>query len=333
MSKVFHVLLSGGVGSRLWPLSRQSKPKQYLEIFEGNSLFELAVKRNSGLTEGLIVVGNKDNKNLSEKILAKSPSFPYIAISEAASRNTAPAVAFAAFYCDPDDVLLVTPADHIIKEGRNYDEAIKQAVDLAKKNFLVTFGISPKKPETGYGYIEHSGDKVISFHEKPAREKAEEFLQKGNFLWNSGMFCFKAGVYLQELRTYQPKILKRSLIAWEKSQNGEMEFSTSMDIPSMSIDYAVMEHSKKLKVVKSDFEWSDMGSFESVYEYLKNTGYFTDTNNNMQIGDCKPTFFVGVNNCILISTQDANLVVSKEASQDVKMIYQYLEKNHPELLH
>lgn len=316
----------------MWPLSRQSKPKQYLEIFSGRSLFELAVARNAAHCDGLIVVGNMGNRQLSENILARLKVGPFINISEAASRNTAPAIAFAAFCSDPEDILLVTPADHILKEGEAYDTAVERAIELAQKEFLVTFGVKPSRPETGYGYIEHSEEDVISFREKPDKEVAESFLKKGSFLWNSGMFCFKAGVYLEELQRFQPEIYKKSLEAWEKSNNGDLEFSSSMEIPSLSIDYAVMEKSQRIKVVRADFEWSDMGSFESVYDYLKNNGHSTDVNHNMQIGDTKPTFFVGVNNCILISTRDANLVVSKEASQDVKQVYSYLENNHPELL-
>ena len=332
MSRILHILLTGGVGSRLWPLSRQSKPKQYLEIFSGCSLFELAVKRNRDFSNGLIVVGNQGNKQLTEDILSKLKSVPFINISEAVSKNTAPAIAFAAFCCDPEDILLVTPADHIIEEGEAYDNAVEKAISLAENNFLVTFGIEPDKPETGYGYIEHEEENVISFQEKPNKEKAERFLRQGNFLWNSGMFCFKAGIYLEELHKHHPEMMEKALIAWGKSKNGELELFTSMKIPSLSVDYAVMEKSERIKVVKADFKWSDMGSFESVYNYLKNSGHRIDVNQNMQIGDTKPTFFVGLNNCILISTQDANLVISKEASQEVKTVYQFLEKNHPELL-
>lgn len=332
MSRILHVLLTGGIGSRLWPLSRHSKPKQYLEIFSGSSLFELAIKRNQLHCTDLVIVGNKENKKLSKDILTKLKVFPLRNISEAVSKNTAPAIAFAALSSNPEDILLVTPADHIIEEGEEYDKAVEKAIELADKNYLVTFGIKPDKPETGFGYIEHVEDNVISFHEKPNKSKARQFIEKGSFLWNSGMFCFKAGSFLEELHKFHPEMLEKAQIAWSKSRNGDLEFSSSVKVPAESIDYAVMEKSERIKVVKSDFKWSDMGSFESVYEYLKNSGHSIDVNQNMQIGDNKPTFFVGVNNCILISTHDANLIVSKEASQEVKTVYQYLEKNNPELL-
>lgn len=332
MADFLHVLITGGVGSRLWPLSRRSSPKQYLELFSGKSLFELAVKRNRPFSKGIVVVGNLENAALSEMVLKKMKIRRSQHIQEAVGRNTAAAIAFAALSNHPEETLLVTPADHIIKEGKEYDEALQEAVALAEENHLVTFGITPHKPETGYGYIEYSGNQVLSFHEKPAREKAEDFLKRGNFLWNSGMFCFKAGVFLEELLNHQPEVYWKSIQAWEKAKDGILEYSSSLAIPSISVDHAVMEKSQRIKVVKSEFQWSDMGSFEAIYDYLKESGHSIDTNNNMHIGDVKPTYFVGVNNCILISTKDANLIVDKGASQEVKTIYQYLAENRPELI-
>lgn len=332
MSKIFHVLLTGGVGSRLWPLSRISRPKQYLNIFEKHSLFEYAVERNKPFSDGLIVVGNQGNRNLSEESLLKLKVKDYTDIVEATPRNTAPAIAFAAFAAEKEDVLLITPADHIIKEGPEYSSAIKEAIALAEKGDLVTFGIQPSRPETGFGYIEASGNKVLSFREKPDLETAKQFLQQGNFYWNSGMFCFKASVYLEELKHHSPEVYKQSLEAWEKATNFQLELSTSLEIPAISVDYAVMEKSDKIKVVKADFHWSDMGSFESVYDYLKEQGHPVDENGNMHIGPSKHTVFLGLKNCILVETKDANLVLTKEVSQEVKRVHQDLEKKNPELL-
>ncbi|MDT0647419.1 sugar phosphate nucleotidyltransferase [Zunongwangia sp. F260] len=332
MSSIFHVLLTGGVGSRLWPLSRQSRPKQYLEIFSQHSLFELAVQRNASFVNDLIVVGNKGNRNLSETTLSKIGISDYVNIVEATPRNTAPAIAFAAFAAQPEDILLVTPADHIIKEGREYDGAVQKAIKLAQENNIVTFGIEPTRPETGYGYIEFEGEEVISFREKPNEDTAKDFLKRRSFLWNSGMFCFKAGIFLEELQNYSPEVYKRSLAAWKKSANGELETESSLDIPSISVDYAVMERSNRIKVVRSDFQWSDMGSFEAVYDYLKEQGQPVDKFGNMQIGSDKHVSFVGLTNCILVSTDDAYLVLSKAASQEVKELYQELEKKNIELV-
>ncbi|HET8837554.1 MAG TPA: sugar phosphate nucleotidyltransferase [Flavobacteriaceae bacterium] len=332
MSKIFHVLLTGGVGSRLWPLSRISRPKQYLQLFADHSLFELAVKRNQPFSDGLIVVGNQGNRDLSEASLHKLGSENYTDIVEATPRNTAPAIAFAAFAANHEDVLLITPADHIIEEGPEYSSAIKEAVSLAKNGNVVTFGINPTRPETGFGYIESKGNDVLSFREKPDFETAGNFLKQGNFLWNSGMFCFKAGVYLEELKKHSPEVYQKSEQAWKIATNGNLELESSLEIPAISVDYAVMENSDKIKVVKADFQWSDMGSFESVYDYLKSKGHAVDASGNMQIGGSNPSFFVGLKNCILVQTEDANLILVKEASQDVKKIYQDLEKNNSKLL-
>ena len=332
MNKIYHVLLTGGVGSRLWPLSRQSRPKQYLDIFKGNSLFELSVMRNSKYADELIVVGNCDNQHLSVEALKKLNIEDYKSIVEATPRNTAPAIAFAAFAAKPEDILLITPADHIINDDVHYQTAITEAIDLARENAIVTFGVNPTKPETGYGYIEAEGNKVLSFREKPDKETAQDFIEKGNFYWNSGMFCFRAGIFLEELQKYAPEVFQKSKAAWDESLNNELGLNASLEIPSISVDYAVMEKSDKIKVVKANFEWSDMGSFEAVYDYLKEQGQPVDQNGNMQIGSKKHTAFAGLQNCILVETEDANLILAKEASQDVKQIYQELELNNSSLI-
>ncbi|MGM1057010.1 MAG: mannose-1-phosphate guanylyltransferase [Bacteroidota bacterium] len=332
MNNILHVLLTGGVGSRLWPLSRQSRPKQYLELFKGNSLFELSVMRNSNYADELIVVGNCDNQHLSVEALKKLHIEDYKSIVEATPRNTAPAIAFAAFAAQAEDILLVTPADHIISDDVYYQRAIKEAIDLARENAIVTFGVNPTKPETGYGYIEAEGNNVISFREKPDKQTAQDFIEKGNFYWNSGMFCFRAGVFLEELKKYAPEVFQKSKAVWETSINNELELYASREISAISVDYAVMERSEKIKVVKANFEWSDMGSFEAVYDYLKEQGHPVDACGNMQIGSSKYTAFAGLKNCILVQTEDANLVLAKESSQDVRNIYQDLEITNPSLL-
>ena len=332
MPPIFHVVLTGGVGSRLWPLSRQSRPKQYLEIFAEQSLFELAVKRNAAFSNGLIVVGNKGNRQLSENSLQKQGITSYVDIVEATPRNTAPAIAFAAMAAKPEDILLVTPADHIIKEGPDYSAAVYKAIELAKKNDIVTFGIRPTRPETGYGYIEFEGDEVLSFREKPNAATAKDFIEQGKFLWNSGMFCFKAGIFLEELRKHCPAVFLRAMDAFEAAEYNHLCLPESMEIPSISVDYAVMEKSDRIKVVHSDFEWSDMVNFEAVYDYLKEQGQPVDAYGNMQIGSSKHTSFVGLKNCILISTDDAYLVLSKAAAEHVRELYHDLESSNIELL-
>ncbi|MFV5694892.1 mannose-1-phosphate guanylyltransferase [Flavobacterium sp. LB3P122] len=328
---ITHVILTGGVGSRLWPLSRKSQPKQYLDLFEGKSLFEITVERNRAIADKIMVVGNIDNCHLSRQVMEKSNT-PYLDIIESTPRNTAAAIAFAAFASQPDDILIVTPSDHIIDGIEPYEAAIHEAVEKASKGYIVTFGIIPTKPETGYGYIERKDDDVISFREKPNKVTATDFIAKGNFLWNSGMFCFKASVLLEELNKFYPEVYEKSKIAWNATINGHLDLDLSMEIPSISIDYAVMERSKKIKVVSSTFIWSDLGSFESVYDYLISKGHPVDTNGNMVIGTDNYTAFVGLKNTIFVYTDTANLILQKERSQDVKNIYSELERKHSDLL-
>ncbi len=327
---IYNVILSGGVGSRLWPLSRKSHPKQYLPLFQNKSLFELTIERNRPIAVKLMVIGNVDNDHLSQEVLDKL-NVEYLKIVEAVPRNTAAAIAFAALAVDGDDILIITPSDHLIEDNEAYENAMKKAIDLAKNDYIVTFGVQPTRPETGYGYIEHKGDKVISFREKPNHITAQDFIEQGNFLWNSGMFCFKAKVLLKELKKFEKDIYEKSLIAWEASVNGVLNEELSMEIPSNSIDYAVMERSKKIKVVPAKFIWNDLGSFESLYDYFVLNGHYVDRNGNMVIGTEVYTSFVGLQNCIFVNTPTANLILQKDYSQEVKNVYTHLEKRNSEL--
>ncbi|HAY3535578.1 MULTISPECIES: mannose-1-phosphate guanylyltransferase [Elizabethkingia] len=320
---VYNVILSGGVGSRLWPLSRKQNPKQFLKLFSGKALFELTAERNQKVVDRIMVVGNTDHIEWSKELL-KDITLPKSFITETVAKNTAAAIAFAALAVNADDILVITPSDHLIQNQKDYEHAINEAVELAKNDFLVTFGVVPSKPETGYGYIEHDGEDVISFREKPNAETAQEFLERGTFLWNSGLFCFKAGVFLKELKKYQPEVFDKCNITWEASSNNYLDPDTSKYIPSISIDYAVMERSKKIKVVSAHFTWNDLGSFESLYDYLCSVGHPIDENGNMVIGQGVFTAFVGLKNCILVHTADAMLILQKEKSQDVKKVYNLL---------
>lgn len=324
MTKIINIILSGGVGSRLWPLSRKHKPKQYLNIFGEKSLFQLTAIRNSSLCDSLTVIGNTDNFELSSEALQEIDIQQYQQIVEASPRNTAAAIAFAAFSADKDDILLITPSDHLIEDEDEYERSVKEAIHLAKQDSIVTFGLIPTKPETGFGYIQVEGNNVLGFREKPNLETAQEFILKGNFLWNSGMFCFKAGIFLEELKKYQPEVYAKSKIAFNAKIGDRLPFEESMNIPAISVDYAVMEKTDRLKVVKSNFKWSDMGSFESLYYYLKNNGHPTDELGNMVIGSNIHTEFLGIKKSILVVTKDAILVLKREKAQKVRDIYENL---------
>lgn len=333
MSNLIHVILSGGVGSRLWPVSRKSMPKQYIPMFGSKSLFQLTLERNKELIGETVIVGNKDNYMLSRADLVRAGIDKYNEIIEAAPRNTAAAIAFAALAVKPEDLLLITPSDHIITDAEAYCDAIEAAAALASEGNLVTFGISPTKPETGYGYIEFSENEVLSFREKPDVETAWAFLESKKFLWNSGMFCFQAGTYLEELAKFEPEIYQASIDAFSKVSEGFIPEHETMLIPSKSIDYAVMERSDKIKVIKADFGWSDLGSFESVWEHWEGQGEnHRFIENNCVVGSTKHVEFLGVNNLVLVETADAILILDKNSSQDVKKIYERLEKEKPELV-
>jgi len=187
---IVHVLLSGGIGSRLWPLSRKHSPKQYLGLFDGKSLFEMTVQRNQQVAERVIVVGNKDNTHLSHKAMVTC-GLPYKNIVEATPRNTAAAIAFAAFSVDPEDILIVTPSDHMIAGDEAYRSAMEEGIEKAKEGFIVTFGIRPTRPETGYGYIEFDGDEVKSFRKKPIRIRRKILTKKVTFYGTPGCFASK----------------------------------------------------------------------------------------------------------------------------------------------
>lgn len=333
MSQIVHVILSGGVGSRLWPVSRKSMPKQYIPMFGDKSLFQLTAERSKDLVDQTIVVGNKDNYLLSQADLMRAGINEFEEIIEAAPRNTAAAIAFAALAAQPEDILLVTPSDHIITDEDAYSSAVSEAIELAKAGYLVTFGITPTKPETGYGYIEYNGNEVLSFREKPNLQTAQTFLNQKTFLWNSGMFCFQAGIYLEELASFEPHILETSLNCYEARKECFLPETETALIPSKSIDYAVMERSEKIKVVRTHFGWSDLGSFESIWEHWEGQGEvhrFKD--NNCVVGSEKHVEFLGVSDIVLVETNDAILVLAKNSSQDVKKIYERLEKEKPELV-
>jgi mannose-1-phosphate guanylyltransferase len=329
---VINVILSGGVGSRLWPLSRKSRPKQYIPLFENSTLFQMCALRNYGIADKIQVIGSVDNYELSRRDLENAGIKEFDEIIEASPRNTAASIAFAAFSAQPDDVLIVTPSDHVINGMEQYSEAMQKAITIAREDYIVTFGAIPLKPETGYGYIEHDDTyQVISFKEKPVLAVAEEYVASGKYLWNSGMFCFKASVYLYELKQYAPDVYLAAYNAFAKIDEGFLPIKETMEIPSLSVDYAVMEHSKIIKVVPFNFDWNDLGSFESLWDYMdKNTE--GELPKNLVLGTDKHVEFIGLENIILVETEDAILVMPRNKTQEVKQVYERLERENPDLL-
>ena len=334
-----NIILCGGNGTRLWPISRTLMPKQFVKIFKNKSLFQLTVERNSKICDAEFIVSNAEQYFLAldqlEELQKSSSSY----LLEPIGRNTAPAIALACLSLEPEEVVLVTPSDHLIKNEKAYKEVVEKARDLAEQNNLVTFGIKPTFAETGFGYIEANGLDVKAFHEKPDFKTATSYLKEGNYYWNSGMFCFKAGVFLSELEKYSPEILETSMKAMENSTKEQLiriKHDDMLSIPEDSIDYAVMEKSSKVKVVASDIDWSDLGSFDALYEELDkdengntvNKNHVSiDSKNNLIYGHERKIATVDVEDLVIVDTADALLISRKGSSQKVKAVVQKIRKN------
>jgi len=333
-----NIILCGGSGTRLWPISRTMMPKQFVKLFGEKSLFQLTVERNSKVCNSQLIVSNTEQYFLAlDQLEELGKSGRYIL--EPIGRNTAPAIALACMSLDRDDIVLVTPSDHLIRDEVEYAKVLEKAKEFANQNRVVTFGITPKSPETGFGYIEADGFDVKAFHEKPDLETAKSYLEQGNYFWNSGMFCFKAGVFLDELEKHSPKIFEMSKIAFENGKRDEVfrvKFEDMERIPEDSIDYAVMEKSDIVKVVPSDINWSDVGSFDALYEELpkdrdgntENSSHISiGSKNSLVLGGDRKIATVDVENMIIVDTGDALLVSKRGSSQKVKEIVKEIKKD------
>ena len=334
-----NIILCGGSGTRLWPISRTLMPKQFVKLFDDKSLFQLTVERNSTVCKSQFIVSNAEQYFLALDQLNELHTTNNEYLLEPVGRNTAPAIALACMQLDPDEIVLVTPSDHLIKDEIAYEQALQTAQELAREGKLVTFGIKPTFAETGFGYIEADKLDVTAFHEKPNKETAQSYLDAGNYYWNSGMFCFKADVFLEELKKYSPKIYEASLKALQNASKEEkltrVKHEDMLSIPEDSIDYAVMEKSDKVKVIPSDIGWSDVGSFDALFEELpkdenNNTvsdkHISVDSKNNLVLVDDKYIATIDVEDLIIVDTGDALLVSKKGSSQKVKQVVTEIKK-------
>ena len=323
-----NIILCGGSGTRLWPLSRTLMPKQFVELFDHESLFQKTVLRNKEACTTQYIVSNTEQYFLAMDQIEELGIASARYLLEPVGRNTAPAIALACLTLDPEETVLVTPSDHLVKDQEAYVRVLQKANALAQEGFLVTFGITPRYAETGFGYIEAEGEEVRAFHEKPDIVTAQAYVEAGNYYWNSGMFCFKAGVFLEELKRFAPEIYAASERAIAHAADDGMVRIRREDmlaIPENSVDYAVMEKSEKVKVVPADIGWSDVGSFDALAEELPN-----DARNNLIISD-KVTELIDVDDLIVVDTADALLVSKKGSSQKVKEIVKKLKERQSEL--
>ncbi|MFT4436966.1 mannose-1-phosphate guanylyltransferase/mannose-6-phosphate isomerase [Caballeronia sp. 15715] len=345
-------ILCGGAGSRLWPVSRELHPKPFIRLADGQSLLQKAFLRGaqlSGLTE-ILTVTNRELLFATQDEFREvnSTGIPVSFVLEPCGRNTAAAIAIAALQVaekhGPDALMLVLAADHVIADQPAFEEAVRKASQLAASGKLVTFGIHPDSPETGYGYIEAEGNTVIRFVEKPSIKVAREYVESGRFLWNSGMFCFAAGAMLAQMKLHCPDILDATAACARQSRSAEgkgfnqleLDADTFKLVPDLSIDYAVMEKSDQIAVVPCNVGWSDIGSWTALGNLDE-----PDANGNRIQGDVllhnthnciirsneRLMGAVGVDDLILIDTPDAVLVAHKSSAQDVKQIYSQLKSN------
>lgn len=342
---MINIILCGGNGTRLWPISRTLMPKQFVKLFDDKSLFQMTVERNKNVCREQFIVSNAEQYFLAVDQLEEIKHSQNRFLLEPVGRNTAPAIALACLALNPEEVVLVSPSDHLVKDEVAYAKVLQEARKLAEDDNLVTFGITPKFAETGFGYIESKGQDVKAFHEKPDKETAQKYVDAGNFYWNSGIFCFKAGLFLEELQKYSPEIYEASKTAFENaSKDGiyRIVHDDMQAIPEDSIDYAVMEKSDKVKVVSANIGWSDLGSFDALadeFEKDKNGNSIDDnliainSKNNFIYSSDRMIALADIDDLIVVDTPDALLISKKGNSQKIKSIVKELKGRDSDLHH
>ncbi len=354
MSNLSGVIMAGGSGKRFWPLSRQKMPKQFLSFFESKSLIEVTIERMAKIvgSENVFIVMGKSQIPIFQKIV---PSFPdKNLIPEPCARDTAAAIGYSAVVISklrPGSTIITAPADHLIDDGESFQNIIKTSAKLAKNTgCLLTIGIKPTYPATGYGYIEKgekiSGEdsinafEVKSFREKPPEKIADSYLRTGKFFWNGGIFIWQPSVILEEISNYLPELHKK-LMDIRLALNYENWYKHAEEvfpkIPKISIDFGVLEKSKNILMVKGDFFWDDIGSWTSFGSYLKKDkdnngvkGLFVaeNSNNCLVVSDSeKLTALSGVQNLIIVNTKDVTLVCDRNDDQGVKKLVEKLAKS------
>ena len=346
---LYAVILAGGAGTRFWPLGRQRQPKQFLKIIGDKSLFQETLRRTRLLVEprNIFVVTNVQYKTKVQRQMAglKIPASQILC--EPQGKNTAPAICWAASRIqalNPQAVMMVLPSDHLILNVSAFQQTIRRAIMLAEKKYLVTIGIVPTRPETGYGYLKTMKTKragrvvwnVERFVEKPSLSKAEVFIKAGNYLWNSGMFVWRTDVILEEFKKYLPEIYD--------AFNKNTPQAIWSQLPSISIDYGIMENAQKVATVPAqNLDWSDLGSWQALSQtiapanakkgnYLKGKVINIDSEGLFVFGGKRLVAAVGLRDIIVVDTPDALLICRKDSSQKVKDVVGLLHKSHPKLL-
>lgn len=352
-----NIILCGGNGTRLWPISKENMPKQFLKMFDGKSLFQMTLLRNDTFVEKFVIVVNEKQfftaqQQADETELLAKCSF----VIESESKNTASAICLATLGLKKDDIVFVTPSDHLIEKDDEYDNIIKSAYDEATKGYHITFGITPSRAETGYGYIKcNFTDKkkvvdVDGFYEKPDSKTAQRYLKTNKsenssekYLWNSGMFMFKISSLQEDFKMYASDIFDSCSKVYEDAIRTDniLKLKDMHMLPSISIDYAIMEKSSRIKVIKSDIKWNDIGSFDALDEVFEKDENNNTKSDNLTAYNAKDNFVFGrykqialfdVKDLIVVDTPSALLVGKKENSQDVKKIVEILKDRDPKII-
>ncbi len=352
--RLIPVILCGGAGSRLWPVSRQLHPKPFIRLADGQSLLQKTFLRGAMLPQvaEILTITHRELffKTEDECREVNQENLKISFILEPFGRNTAPAIAHAALHLresyDENAFMLVLPADHLIGDQKVFSAAVAQAIKLAEKGKLVTFGVSPTRPETGYGYIEVEGEQVLNFIEKPSLEKAQDYLKEGRFLWNAGMFCFTVKALLQEMEEYCPELLLATkncrtssrLAKGEKFEQLELDPTSFNQVPDISIDYALIEKSKQIAVVPCNMGWTDIGSWTALNDLvtpneegncIEGEALLYEVSNCYIRSPERLVAAIGIDNLFIIDTPDALLISHKTRAQDVKHLYAQLKtKGH-----
>ena len=337
---MFGVILAGGSGSRLWPLSRELYPKQLLNLCAEKSLLQSTFERLNKFipAENIISVTNsKHHANVKMQLGEMSENS--IILSEPISKNTAPAIALSVKYIientDEDEIILVVPSDLLIENDEKFVQNVEVAKQYAQDGKIVTFGVKPDYPETGFGYVCCEDGKVISFTEKPNKETAQEFIERGNYFWNSGIFMFKVSTIIQELEQYCPEI--SSIIRNISCADKTAPFTEFEKMPCISIDYALMEKSQNIAMVELQSDWKDLGSWKSIYEVSQKdndgnvfVGHVLDkgSKNSFVYSSSKLVATIGLEDTVIVETEDAILACKKDKTQEVKQVYETLKEQH-----
>ncbi|MBM6550223.1 mannose-1-phosphate guanylyltransferase [Marinomonas ostreistagni] len=364
MQSVIPVILCGGAGSRLWPVSRQQHSKPFLRLPDGDTLMAKTLKRalGSGAVEQLIIVTNRDHyftvKDEVTRALADHPELSVITVHyvlEPMARNTGAAIVAAALHVQSvvaeDALLVVMPADHLITDEVAFQRALRVATPLAQRGQLVTFGITPTRPETGFGYIQAEVDQttehaqVKRFVEKPNLATAQAYLASGDYLWNAGIFCFAAQSLLEEVSQHSPALLENTTAAYVQGQLARLNVGLQVeldpklftDVPNLSIDYAVLEHSRAVSVVPCDMDWCDIGSWSALSELFEGDQEGNRTHGTVHTQSSRDCIIyaeqglvttLGVDNLIIVQTPDAVLVTHKHSEQAIGLLAKSLDDQY-----